>query len=529
LNRSNRYAVLFLILVLAAGAVRFTSPGLRPMHADEAVNAHKLGVLLESGEYRYDRNEYHGPVLYYSTLVAARLKGEKSFASLNEPTLRGVTALYGLLIPVLLLFLVRELKWTYVLVSTALVAFAPGLLFYSRYYIHEILLVFFSVGFIVSGYRFLADRKNIWLVLTGVFMGLMHATKETCVINYAACALALAATIIIRRGWRAGPAQGHPPFRIMHLFVILVIAAVVSAVFFSSFFTSPKGIIDSFTAYALYFRRAGMDDAHLHPWYFYLSLWMPIRGMKGCTGGEIWLLVTGAAGLGFVLTGRKKEPNRDLLLFIGLYTVILLVIYSAISYKTPWNMLQFYTGMLFLSGYGIIRIIRTAPWRWLRIILAVLLVSGGIQWMWTGIQLNFRYYSEPENPYVYARTGNDIPEIAARIDSIGSVYPGGHDLPVEVIFPGNDYWPLPWYLRRFPNTGFYSEVSFDTPAAPVIIIHKDLETDLVRKLYELPPPGKRYLYLNLYETSRELRPGVPVCVLVRKDLWDLYQESRQPH
>ena len=526
---SNRYAIVFLIILLAAGAVRFTRPGIRPMHTDESVNAHKLGVLLESGQYRYDRKEYHGPLLYYSTLVAALLKGEKSYASLNESTLRGVTAFYGLLIPLLLLFLVRELKWGYILVTASLLAFAPGLLFYSRYYIHEILLVFFSFAFIISGYRFLVDRKTIWLVLAGVFMGLMHATKETCVINYAACALALPATIIIERGKKSGPEKGYPHLRVLHLLVILLVAALVSAVFFSSFFTNPKGIIDSFTTYALYFKRAEMDNVHMHPWYFYLSLWVPQRGIEGFTGGEIWLLVTGTAGFVFLLTDRRREQYGNILLFIGLYTVILLVIYSAVSYKTPWNMLQFYTGMLFLSGYGIIRIIRIPPWKWLGKILAVLLVSGGIHWMWTGIQLNFRYYNEPANPYVYAHTGNDILEITARIDSIGSMAPEGYSLPVEVIFPGNDYWPLPWYLRRFPNAGFYSEVSFDAPAAPVIIIHPEEEKDLVRKLYELPPPGERYLYLNLYSSCRELRPGVPMCVYIRKDLWDLYHVSQQPY
>ena len=60
--------------VVAAGAVvlglafRLAWLDLRPMHHDEANQAVRFGQLLETGEYRYDRNDHHGPTLYYLTL-----------------------------------------------------------------------------------------------------------------------------------------------------------------------------------------------------------------------------------------------------------------------------------------------------------------------------------------------------------------------------------------------------------------------------------------------------------------------------
>ncbi len=520
MSHSVKYSLFFLIIVAAGGLVRFIRTDMRPMHSDESVNAFKFGILLESGDYRYDKTEYHGPILYYSTFLPALLKGQRSYASLDESTLRMVPAFFGLLFLTLLLLLLRELKWEYVLMTGALIAVAPGLVFYNRYYIHESLLTFFSYAFIFSAFRYLQERKVVWMVLTGVCIGLMHATKETCVINYAVFAISLLITIMLKR--RAGErAVKHSiPVRIRHVLIALLSATVISMLFFSSFFSHPKGIVDSVTSYANYFERAGTDVAHIHPWYFYLSILFLPGGIEGFFGTEIWLLITFVAGFVLLLVKRERDQSEYLLIFIGLYGIILLLIYSLIPYKTPWNLLQFYPGMLFLSGYGIIRIIRIISGKRLKLAILAILILGACHWAWTSMQLNFRYYTEPGNPYVYAQTGMDILQVACEIERISSVHPEGHLIPIEVIFPEDEYWPLPWYLRDFPNTGFYSEVSFDQPAAPILIIHPSVEKEVIRKLYEVPAPGERHLYLALYDTYRELRPGVEVCTYVRKDVWD---------
>ncbi len=49
------------------------------MHADEGVNADKLGTLLEQGRYEYSSVEFHGPTLYYATLAFARLHGIENY------------------------------------------------------------------------------------------------------------------------------------------------------------------------------------------------------------------------------------------------------------------------------------------------------------------------------------------------------------------------------------------------------------------------------------------------------------------
>jgi len=55
-------AWVWLLLLAVALALRAPQLGVRPLHNDEAVNASKLATLWESGIYRYDPDEYHGPL-----------------------------------------------------------------------------------------------------------------------------------------------------------------------------------------------------------------------------------------------------------------------------------------------------------------------------------------------------------------------------------------------------------------------------------------------------------------------------------
>ena len=92
---------------------------------------------------------------------------------------------------------------------------------------------------------------------------------------------------------------------------------------------------------------------------------------------------------------------------------------------------------------------------------------------------------------------------------------------IQVICPYNDYWPLPWYLRSFTNVGWYDKVDNDAPVAPLIIISPNVESAVSGRLYELP--GKKNLYLPMFETYMELRPQVKIRAFVTKDLWDKFQ------
>lgn len=490
------------------------------MHNDEAVNAYKLGVMMETDEFRYDRNEYHGPVLYYAARVLTGLLGQPDYVSLTESTLRAVTACFGIAVIILLLLLAKSLGWVSVLVTAGLFALAPAMVFYSRYFIHEMLLVFFGFAGIITGFQYLKSKKLIWALLSGACLGLMHATKETCIINFAAMALsALFILFLMKRTGKSAWKGMNIPF--WHLLSAVLFAMLVSITFYSSFFTHPHGIIDSLTAYQVYFTRAGIDDAHLHPWYYYLGLMVFGKNPSGLPWSELWLVLLALVGFILLILKRNKKEVDYFMLFMGLYTYLMMVIYSIISYKTPWNILQFYYGTVLLAGYGLVHIFHIRMLRWLKTGIAVLILFGAVHWLYTSYSINFRQYSNPANPYVYAHTGEDVFEIRDMVSRVSQLHPDGLEMHIEIIIPDNEYWPLPWYLRNYNNTAWWDHVDYNEPAAPLVIAAASEEKELIKKLYELPPPGQRHLYISLFSRYMELRPGLEIRTYIRKDVWDL--------
>lgn len=518
------------IVVAAAVAVGLRLPllDLRPMHTDEAVHAVKFAELLDKGIYKYDSEEFHGPTLNYLTLIPARLISAYRITDIDEFTLRIVPVFFGVLCVLLTFLLVDGLGLPAVVIAALFTAVSPAFVFYSRYYIQEMLLVCFTFGMIVCGYRYTKKRKFTWIVAAGLFAGLMHATKETCVIAFASMFLATLFVFMTNPGQNIFEAV-RKTVKIPHLFVAFAAALVVSIMFYSSFFTNPAGILDSVTTYTTYIGRAAQNQLHNHPWYYYLDILTYFEGFEKLTWNEDFVVVFAVIGFFFALTGKFTSPiNSALLRFIAFYTLIMTLIYSAIPYKTPWCLLGFLHGMILLASAGIDAFFRFMHYRLSRIIAIIIAVVFGLLSPVLQTCLgNFRFYADPSNPYVYAHTTDDIFRMVQSIEDISKTHPDGKDMYIEVICSGSDYWPLPWYLRSFPNISWQNRVNENMPIAQVIIVSPDLENDLTRKLFEIPPPGHKNLYVPLFESFLELRPHIELRGFIAQDLWDKYQAQKK--
>ncbi len=495
----------------------------RPMHGDEAIHGVKFGELLEEGIYIYDPNEYHGPTLNYLTLIPARLGSAEKLTEVNEHTLRIVPVFFGVLLVLLLLLIVDGLGTRASICAAILTAISPAFVFYSRYYIQEMPLVCFTFGVITCGWRYAQSKKIGWALLTGMFLGLMHATKETCIISFGSMFLALLIFLLLQRG-KERPSE---KIKTSHIIAGLAVAMAVSALLYSSFLTNPKGILDSVRTYTVYFSRAGHNNLHIHPWYYYLKMLL----WSQYSNGPIWseAIIVLLAAIGFIVAIRGKNlPNVNvpLLRFIAFYTVIMTILYSAIPYKTPWSMLGFLHGMILLAGVGAVVLVRLAPSILPRLIVICLLIAGSLHLTWQAYLGSYKYYADNCNPYVYAHPTTDVFAMVQRVQEIAGIHQDGINMQIQVICPESDYWPLPWYLRSFTGVGYWDDVDMDVPAAPVIIASPSVEKELITKLYELPPPGKKNLYVPLFDTYMELRPQVELRGYVRKELWDRFQQSQ---
>ena len=141
------------IITALAAFVRFFWLELKPLHHDEGVNGFFLTTLFRDGVYKYDPQNYHGPDLYYVALAFTKIFG------LNTLSIRSSVAIFGVLTVVLAFCLKNYIGKIGALAAALFLALSPGMVYISRYFIHEILFVFFSLGIVVGVVYFVEKRK----------------------------------------------------------------------------------------------------------------------------------------------------------------------------------------------------------------------------------------------------------------------------------------------------------------------------------------------------------------------------------
>jgi hypothetical protein len=130
---------------------------------------------------------------------------------------------------------------------------------------------------------------------------------------------------------------------------------------------------------------------------------------------------------------------------------------------------------------------------------------------------SYVFAADRRNPYVYAQTGTDFPNLVQRIDGLAKVSDSSYNTVIKVAVPGSDYWPLPWSLRRFKNVGWYEKLPSD-PYAPIMIISSKLDAKLDEK------SDRKWLMAGM----TELRPGKFLELYVELKLWTKYVETLPP-
>jgi uncharacterized protein (TIGR03663 family) len=519
LSRSQLLA--FAVPVLLAFLLRFPLLAQRPMHCDEAVHAAKFGILLEQGKYEYSTVDFHGPTLYYSTLLPAKLMGAGRYTEISEVTLRIVPAAAGVLLVAAHVFLIPYIGFPAAFCAALLTAISPAMVYYSRYYIHETLFVLLTFCAVLSAFRYSRQGGAAWAIVTGLCLGLMYATKETVII--AGPCMGLAAFLLLSATRMRGDSAFRITIPVKHIVLAAAAAILTAVLLLSSFLSHPGGVLDSVSAYRTYFwRGSGHDTFHTHPWHYYLNLLLYFREH----GGPVWTegLIVALAAVGSIAAFRKGLPgmNPKVSRFLVIYTLLMVVFYSLIPYKAPWNLLGFLHGMILLAGMGAVSLLRVLRKPAARGAVVALLLAAMLHLGWQAWACSFRYEADPCNPWVYAHTGKDVYTIVRQLEGLARAHPAKLATPIQIISREN-LWPLPWYLRRFTAVGWWNGVSDSAPSAPVILITPDMEPALIRKLYELPPPGQREMYMSIFDRYVELRPQVELRAYASKSLWDEYQ------
>ena len=601
------WIVASLAIMFVAFLIRVVALELRPMHHDEGVNGHFLLALLRSGNYRYDPSNYHGPTLYYFTLPLAY--AAQKAGALSTWVVRLVPLAFGLGTVWLALAFRRYVGTFGALAAAALMAVSPGLVFFSRYFIHEMMFVFFTVAAVAAAIKFYeagAEReaeagggddggrqaggppgeaggaafgggavlaaallagfslwlaynpaqlklglaavavafaatvallwsydgaRSVYLVLGAISAALLFATKETAFISVGVVLIAwasaeiwlrIAALLWPRRAQEARPkkgrdrraasdadAAGPQPLRVVERLGGWARAALLAAVsaglflfvnvlYFSSFFTNPKGVDDAIKAYKIW-QKTGESGFHGYRWHKYLQ-WLVADWNTRQFGEEPLLVALAALGLLFALwRARRRFP-----LFAALWGFGLLAAYSLIKYKTPWLVLSMLPPFALAAGYALDVAYRRRGWRTPALaLLGLALAVAAFQ----SYRVNFVHYDDDRYPYVYAHTKRQFLDLVAQIERVAERTPDKYNASLNVAADNQEYWPLPWYVRDFKRVGFIGRV---TQTSDDMVIIKD------KQIPELEAAlGSRYRRVG---EVYDLRPGVKLVLYARRDL-----------
>jgi uncharacterized protein (TIGR03663 family) len=513
-------------ILLVAAALRLYALELKPMHHDEGVNGFFFTTLWRQGVYKYDPTNYHGPVLYYLTLPATALFGLGGFA------LRFVTAAFGVATVWLALRLRSYIGSYGALAAAALIAVSPGAVFYSRYYIHEMLFVFFTLGVVVAALRFHETRRPVFLMLAAASAALLFATKETAFVSIGTLILAwLVAKYLARyqagvspygqrRAHRSGrradgkrafvranrtesllESPGDRSYAARLIAGPVAIFLLVNIVFYSSFFTNWDGVSGAIQSLKVW-SQTGTSDFHGKPFSTYFTLLLHV---------EAPIFILAAVGSATALFEQKQ--NR-FAIFAGAWGFGLLLAYSLIPYKTPWLMLSFVVPMAIAGGYAIQALARKSwlGWRAPAPALAVAVLAVVIGLYQSGV-LNFRSYDDDRYPYVYAHTHRDFHALVSELGRLAE-REGNKKINVTVASP--EHWPMPWYFRDNPNVGYVGSVAerYDPNTAPVVIGRESDNATEDQSAKLRVALGSEYEKVGVYT----LRPGVRLAMFARRDL-----------
>lgn len=495
--------ILLAALILCTAAyLRLHSLDERPLHFDEATGARIVGYNLDQ-KRAFDPKHFHGPLLSTLAVPVARTAGQSDWLTLTITPLRSVTAAAGFLtVAICLLFPAR---WSLTLTAAALVATSPLLVYYSRMYIHEPLFVFCGILTLLTLAKFCESHQWIWALACGLCIGLMAATRETALLalfSWVTAGFLVALQASPKTPWKKYLITAFDTVKALRWKIIASMGCCLMVIylFYSHFGQNHTGFIDFFRTYFVYETTPGHEKA----WNYYLNLLIIPQQAMGVIWTEASILILAVAGYFLAPQGRPRLACR----FVMTSGLLLFLIFSLISYKTPWLICLAWLQICIAGGFGLAALSHFMPGK--SMVLATILV--GTVLIWNTVQAHraaLKWPSDNRNPYTYVPTSPDVVRMSNWLQKLSQQHPEISEKPAVVL--GSGYWPLPWYLKDTFETGYYPDIH-QVP---------DLnQTSLLFTTGEIPSIAKQ----SHQWLPRGLRHEVTLWLGIRNDIWQEYQQ-----
>jgi len=428
-------------ILLAAVLLRAWLIEIKPAHFDEGINGWFADQMRETGYYRYDPTNYHGPLHFYAVFLSQTLFGRELWA------LR-VPAILASILSVLAILRFRDFFGQPAARFAALaMAVSPAYVFYGRYSIHESWQVLFSILLLhaILGLWQTGARKHLFMLATGVTG--MILTKETYVLHIGCLLLAVPVLLV----WKfvSPPNPGWPLAKQNwtrdDVVTSLGVSALVIVFFYSGTFLDFRAVSGLWETHAAWFKTGMEAGGHEKTAYDLVGplnyYWLAL--MARCFEWPALLGVV--AGLRYIL------PSDSRYRYVAIAAGGTLLAYSVIPYKTPWCIISilwpFYLALGTLLAEAAERFRRRIVWLTAAPLLAFSLYAC--------VRLNFFVFTDDSEPYVYVQTYEDIRDFTSPVLEAARAEPAGFEM--EGIISLDSYYPLPWMLGDFTRIGYFTD------------------------------------------------------------------------
>ena len=419
-------------IVLLALALRAAWIEIKPPHFDEGVNGWFVDQMTRTGYYHYDPGNFHGPLHFYTIFVSLTLFGREVWA-LRLP----VVIVSTLCVAVVLAFR-RYLPERACRLAALAMAVSPGCVFYGRYSIHESWLLLFLLVSVwgLAGLWRDGRRDQLWaaaLGLTGMVL-----TKETYALHGVALLLAVPVLLVFELLSPSAPfASGGRRWTMHDLDRALVVSVALIFFFYTGGlldWSSLQGIVLTFAKWM--HTGTGGESGHEKNWPYFIELiarceWPALLGL--------------GATCGLAIKGASRFTR-----YLAIYGCGALAAYSLISYKTPWCVIVLVWPFYFVFGLAAHRLLDWLD-RWTVGALTALVLAFSLG---QSRALNFRNFTDEDEPYVYVQTLPDIRKLLDPLRALTARDPLNHSIAGQVMTV--DHHPLVWLLGAFPNVRMLS-------------------------------------------------------------------------
>jgi uncharacterized protein (TIGR03663 family) len=429
-------------ILLLAGLLRLWGLDIKPAHFDEGINGWFVDQMRANGYYRYDPENYHGPLYFYVLLVFLSLGGRNLWALRLPAVIASLASVWGAL------RFDRFFGSTTARLGALALAVSPASVFYGRYAIHEswvvLALMIMTLGLL--GLWKEGARKDLAMVVVGATMLLL--LKETAVIHLVCFGLAGLCLMLWQKLVPSLPPQSLASHRWNGRDALLfsLIALAFMVFFYSGTFLNWEGVPDFFQAYVKWFHTGVGAGGHEKTDYQ-----LGTYGLLNWYWVALMARYEWPAFLGLLVAVRLAWPAPPMLRYLAIYAMGVLAAYSIVPYKTPWCIISILWPFAMLFGSGIAEIREKLP-RSVAPFLAVIALAGSLVLC---IRLNFRHCTDPNEPYVYVQTQPGISVITEPLLGLAAQDPRRHDLSGVIML--ESYYPLPWILGDFTRIGYYGK------------------------------------------------------------------------